>query len=255
MGLRWTIAALLVALGACASTPKGIRRLPSPYEIDEAAANAAEQRGDWELAASSWYEIYVRGGDGSVAALVRTARALVELRELTSARKLVEQGLRDHPDDPDLLETLGQVLVRTGFRRAAEPYLERALDLDPDRLSVLLELGRVRHELRLPTSAAALFERRIALGGGDRETWYRLARARLDMGRTEDALAAFERAIELGEDRPDRLAFAASAYFELPEAVRDAARAERARGWLERALRDDPGNAQAAALLERLREK
>jgi len=246
---------LCVALASCvASDPTGIRRAPEPQKVDLASARAASRAGDWKLAASSWYELYLRDDEGSPMACVEAARALCALEDLISAKNLLDLGLKRHPNDPDLLEMQGNVLVEAGFRRAAEPFYERAIDVDPRRLSALLALARARVDLNLEASAVPLLERRISLGGGDAETWLLLARAQRAAGNHPRSLEAYDRAFELGESRPDRLVYAASAYFDADEQDRAGLGPGRVVRWLERAVELDPQATRAHELLGRLAE-
>ena len=249
--MRRTPAPLLLALvlGACSADGTGIRRVPEPQRVTEASARAAEEKGDWGLAASSWYELYLRGGDDAPSFCVQAVKALCRQDEFEMAQKLVESALERDPRQVEYHECYAGVLIRAGFRRAAEPHLEKALELDPGRISALLTLGRLRLDLGLEAGATPLLERRIALGGGDAETWVLLARARRAAGQYPGCVEAYRRAFELGESDPARLAFAVSLYFELPEDQRgglDAALCER---WLARAIQVSPSHTDAHFLL------
>jgi len=229
--------------------------MPEPQKASPALARAAGERGDWGQSASVWYELGLRGGEGAAAAYVQCAMALCEAGTPANAQRLLERALETAPDQIELLEGLADVMLRSGFRRAAEPHLERVLELDPDRVATLLALARLRFELGLEVGAAPLLERRIALGGGDAETWVLLARARRGAGDGAGAAAAYQRALELGESDPDRLLHAATLYFEFPEEQRgtlDAAQAER---WIARAIELDPASVDAHFLLGALHEK
>jgi len=243
-----------VLAAACSSTPKGIRRLPRAYEIDAASAGAAAEQGDWLLAASRWYEIYLRDDAEAVRAGVETARSLVAARQIRSAREFLETAIVEHRDQSELLEAYANVLVLSGFRRAAEPYFERAIDLDPDRRSAMLALARVQVELKHFTSASEWLQRRLDLGASDAETWSLLASARRGQGRPLEAFAAHEKAFELGEARADRLVFAATAFLELPGDERTPLRAASAERWLRRALELEPREPLHFEALGRLRE-
>jgi tetratricopeptide (TPR) repeat protein len=255
--MRRTLAPFLVAflLGACSADGTGIRRVPEPQRVTEASARAAEEKGDWGLAASSWYELYLRGGDDAPTACVQAVKALCKQDEYDMAQKLVETALERDPKQVEYHECYANVLMRAGFRRAAEPHLERALELDPGRISALFSLAKLRLDLGLEAGATPLLERRIALGGGDAETWVLLARARRAAGQYPGCVEAYRRAFELGENDPSRLAFAASLYFELPEDQRgglDAALCER---WLRRAVEVSPSHVDAHFLLGLLQER
>lgn len=254
-------AVLSLALGlallapACVQNRSAIRRAADPKLVDPIKARAATAAGNWQLAASYWYELFLRNDENSPLACVEAARALVALEDPASAKSLLDEGLRRYPDHPDLLEMTGNVLVAAGFRRAAEPYYERAIDVAPERLSALLALARARVELSLEARAVPLLERRIALGGGDAETWLLLARAQRAAGNVHRSLEAYDRAFELGESHPERLLFAAGLYFEAGAEVREVVAPQRVLLWLERAAELDPQNTRAHEMIGRLRQE
>ncbi len=242
------------ALVACASDDLGVRRMAEPQKASPGLARTAAEGGDWNQSASVWYELALLGGDGAPAAYVQCALALCSAGAPANAERLLERALETRPYQIELLEGLADVMLRSGFRRAAEPHLERVLELDPDRIATLLKLARLRLELGLEVGAAPLLERRIALGGGDAETWVLLARARRAVGNAAGAVEAYEHALELGESDPGRLLHAAALYFEFPEDARgtlDAALAER---WIARAIELDPSSVEGHFLLGVLHE-
>ena len=251
-----TVLVLACALAAaCGSSRRGIRRHPEPQRVTLDSARAATKAEQWSLAASSWYEIYLKGGELAPAACVEAASALTELGDPVSARKLLDDGFRRYPERLELLEAQADVLERSGFRRAAEPYLERVLERDPQRLSTLLTLARLRVELSLEDKALPLLERRIALGGEDAETWRLLARAQRKAGRYPEALAAYSKAFERGESDPDLLLFAASLFVEASAEERGECTSDEAHAWLRRAVELDPQLALAHEYLGRLCEE
>ncbi|MBM3989759.1 MAG: tetratricopeptide repeat protein [Planctomycetes bacterium] len=243
-----------IALVACASDDLGVRRMAEPRKASPTLARAAGERGDWSASASVWYELGERGGEGAAAAYVECAMALCEAGSPANAQRLLERALETAPDQIELREGLAEVMLRSGFRRAAEPHLERVLELDPNRVATLLALARLRFELGLELGAAPLLERRIALGGGDAQTWVLLARARRDAGDCAGAVTAYEHALALGESDAARLLHAATMYFEFPAAERGALDAPLAERWIARALALDPTSVDGHFLLGLLHE-
>lgn len=248
--VAWFAASVLVA---CSSGPRrGVRRHPEPQRVTLQSARAASQSEQWLLAASSWYEIYLLGGDEAPMACIEAARALAELNDLPSARNLLDQGFERYPERLELLEAQAELLEQAGFRRAAEPYLERALASNPDRLSTLLFLARLRVELSLEDKALPLLERRVKLGAADALTWRLIARAQRKAGRTAQALDAYAKAFEYGENEPDRLVHAASLFVDSEPAERGASDTATVRTWLQRACELDPQLLVAFELLGRV---
>jgi len=243
------------AVGACEASRRGIRRHPEPQRVTVASARAATKAEQWQLAASSWYELYLSGGDEAPMACIEAARALTETGDVKSARNLLDDGIKRYPDRLELIEAHAEVLERAGFRRAAEPYLERVLERDPDRLSTLLTLARLRVELSLEDRALPLLERRIALGGADAETWRLIARAQRKAGRCRETLEAYTKAFAYGENDPDRLVYAASLYVDASREERGECDPDNVRAWLRRAVELDPQLAAGHEHLGRLNEE
>ncbi len=245
-GLVLTLALLASCVGG---SHRGVRRHPEPQRVSVASARAASDAEQWSLAASSWYEVYLRGGDEAPLACVEAARALAKLDDIGSARGLLDQGFKRYPDRLELLEAQAEVLEHAGFRRAAEPYLESVLERDPDRTSTLLFLARLRVELSLEDKALPLLERRVRLGASDALTWRLIARAQRKAGRTPQALDAYARAFAYGENDPDRLVYAAELYVNTKPEERSGVEASVVRGWLQRACELDPQLVAAHELL------
>ncbi len=67
--------------------------------------------------------------------LPHIGRALAEQaagRMEEAVRWLRDEGLRQHPDDPELMAFLGLALVQAGLASQAAPVLRRVARLDPD---------------------------------------------------------------------------------------------------------------------------
>lgn len=230
-----------LALGAaCGGSTRSLRRHPEPQRVTVERARAASESQQWSLAASSWYELYLRRSEDAPLACVEAARALAKLDDIASARNLLDQGFQRYPERLELLEAQAEILEEAGFARAAEPYLERVLERDPDRLPTLLSLARVRVELSLEDKALPLLERRVALGGADALTWRLIARAQHKAARVREALDAYAKAFAFGENDPDRLVYAAGLYVESKDDQRGDFDPALVRSWLRRALELDP---------------
>jgi len=239
--LPLALSLLVLALGvACGGASGSLRRHPEPQRVTVERARAASESQQWSLAASSWYELYLRRGEDAPLACVETARALAKLDDIASARNLLDQGFQRYPERLELLDAQAEILEQAGFSRAAEPYLERVLERDPDRLSTLLSLARVRVDLSLEDKALPLLERRVALGGADALTWRLIARAQHKAARVREALDAYAKAFEYGENDPDRLVYAAGLYVESKDDQRGDFDPALVRSWLRRALELDP---------------
>ncbi len=132
-----------VVLRLWSEVPRQLRRHP---DLIFACAKALEHVGE-----SSKAESLLRGylkGDGWEP---RFIRLYGELRKSDQVRQLTfaEDCLRSHPDDPDLLLTLGRLSRRAGLWGKGRDYLEAALRLRQhpetyaELAAILVELGEV----------------------------------------------------------------------------------------------------------------
>ena len=241
-----------LAFSGCASP---VKKIPSaaPSRTEAEAATLAH---DWRAAAARWHALFMADPSRPVEACAQAARALLELKEPESAVNLLDVGLANHPDDPDLLILRGRALVASGFRRAAETCFERAHEVDARRVDALVELGRLRIELGQESSAVKPLRKAVDANGGNFEAWRLLAKAYRGAGSPIDAYKAWVRAFELGNGSVDDLVEAAALYVEdeVPRAVPDCG--ERMCKWLSAALERDPqcarGHFQYGVLLEEL---
>lgn len=224
-------------LAGCGSTQTGPSRSASS---DPQAAAAASGRGDWRDAADRWYAVYLADHGATVRPIVETSRALLMNKDAESANNMVNLGLRDHPDDADLLEMKADILVAMHFRRPAETYYERVLQVDPKRATALLGLGRVRLELGLSSTAVGPLQELARVRGGDYESYSMLARALKGSGDASGAFAAWKQAFAHSTSIVEDLltASALSLDAEVQRTHPDALTT--ARGWLEHAISLDP---------------
>lgn len=84
------------------------------------------------------------------------------------AERYAAQAIRMDPDNPDILDTYGWVLVRAGRPIEALPLLERAKRLKPSIYCIDLHLGVAYRELGDRRLALESLKRQIALNPSDR---------------------------------------------------------------------------------------
>lgn len=205
-----------------------------------AQAEAATRAGDWKAAADRWHSIFLDDPTRPVRPCVETARALLNLGDAESAANLLDLGLANHPNDPDLLETKGEALVKLGFRRAAGDSFQKALDVDPRRAGALLALGRLKVDLGLESEAIAPLKQAIAITGGDFEAWRLLAKAGRASGNPRAAYEAWLEAFARGEGSVDDLVEGATLFVD--ESFRRAhpGAGTQMLAWLRKAVERDP---------------
>lgn len=186
--------ALLLGLAACGSTGRAPRIVESTREDAQKATRAD----DWNQAAVRWYALFKRDPENDVEACRESARAFLKINDAQLANRVLDQGLKHHPENPDLLEWKGRALAAQGFHRAAADSFERALDVQPGNIAIATELGDARMKLGLESAAARAYERAIAAGASDSGIWVRLAKARKNSGNIRGSLDAWRVAFEGG---------------------------------------------------------
>jgi tetratricopeptide (TPR) repeat protein len=229
--------------------------MPSPSNVanPREAAEQATQAGEWGLAAERWYAVFLQDRD-AVEPCAMTARALLHTKDADSASHILDIGLAEHPDDPDLCELKGDALVQLGFRRPAEAFYLRAIQHDEKRASALLSLALLRMDLGWEVAALKPLEQAIALTGGDRESWYMLAKARRSSGDVCGAFEAYDKAFAGSSCSVDDLVAASTLPINdtLLHAHPDAVRVMH--GWLEGAVKREPQCTRAHFMLGVLAE-
>lgn len=132
----------------------------------------------------------------------RQAEHLSNSFQWRDALQLLERGLRQHPEDAELLLQLGSLLLRTGHPQRARETLLQAESLLPGDPRVLRELGEA--ELRLDRVPEALrrFHRSLENPRQRGEAFYRIAVAERFRGRDDEALEAAARAVETNPLEP-----------------------------------------------------
>jgi len=240
-GARLLFAAVVPWIGGCAAPRKSLP-LVLPTRAEAEAATVAR---DWRAAAERWYAIFMSDPARPADACARSSRAFLELKDADSASHLLDLGLAEHDDDPDLLEMKGEALVALGFRRAAEDCFERTLEVDPKRVSALVHLGKLRIDLGLESAAVKPLRRAVGISGGDFATWRLLAKAERGSGNPGGAYDAWTRALSMEPGSVEDLLEAATLLTD--ESFRKAhpEAADKVSGWLVQTIDRDPQCARA----------
>ncbi len=174
------------------------------------------------------------------------AQKQYEAGELDEAIRILREGTGIYPEVTELRVSLGFAELAREEYAWAQRAFAAALRLEPDHEDALIGLGETLLKLGERARAFRAFERVLDLGfSGDVDLM-------LSVGRILLREALFERA-----ERFLRLAATADpdgteAPTDLGMVLQQLARPAEAREWFERALRRDPGNHDARALLGNL---
>ena len=135
---------------------QGIDRWPRNAELRFVRAMTMNDLGDTNGAIWAMHEVLDVTPDHA-GALNFIGRAWAdEGKRLTDAERMIRAALRQRPEDPHIVDSLGWVLYRQGEFGAARQILERAAQLSP---------GSVEIRLHLAASLWALGEQAAALKG------------------------------------------------------------------------------------------
>jgi tetratricopeptide (TPR) repeat protein len=227
-------------VGAWAEAEALLNQYAAEHGKDEAWAfewllhGAARGEGDAHSAA-----LRARVAAGGVQArLTREALALgfLDRYRLAEAIALLNEWLRDSPDDPIALLLLGKVTeILNGQEQAIQLY-QRAIELDPDLLDARLRLAAVLVDRRRGEEAAeqlAILRARLPSNTNVHVLWAQALRL---IGRGEEARRVLDELLAANPDDPRVLAECGGL------ALLDPDGAPRAESLLARAVRLDPGD-------------
>ena len=120
---------------------QGIDRWPNDAELRFVRAMTMNDLGDTNGAIWAMHEVLDVTPDHA-GALNFIGRAWAdEGKRLTDAERMIRAALRQRPEDPAIVDSLGWVLYQQGEYGAARQILERASQLAPDRIEIRLHLA------------------------------------------------------------------------------------------------------------------
>ena len=209
------------------------------------------EAGDAEQAADAYDALLTRFPQDE-AALLASAELLSRLGYTDRATQRYERLLDVVGDDPVLLENVLQLYLRQGDDTRAESTLQTLIEQEVNEPALRQMLGELYLRQGRQEEATDAFERAVESGGGE-ETVLALSDLYRRQGNAAKADALLEASVAPSDEAasPDVLLEKARPLVQRAEADPEAATA--AIGLLERALDQDPANAEALALLGLLR--
>ncbi|MBI5520159.1 MAG: tetratricopeptide repeat protein [Desulfovibrio sp.] len=128
---------------------------------------------------------------------------LIEKKRLGEARKVLDEALRDRPDDEDLLYQYGAVLDREGDRKAAIEIMKKIVAKNPDHADALNYIGySLAEEGRDLERALTLIKKADKLKPENGYIVDSLAWAYFRLGKLDEAWKHIQRAVTLSKDDP-----------------------------------------------------
>ncbi len=111
--------------------------------------------------------------------------------------EILQEKLARYPDNPYLLNEVGNQLLLHGRRLDAETHFTRAVKIDPESAAAWNNLGVVRLALDKNSEAATAYKKALKIQPNYALAWYNLGVALDRMDRYDEALQAYERAFVL----------------------------------------------------------
>lgn len=110
---------------------------------------------------------------------------------------VLSEKLARHPDNPYLLNELGNLMLRQGRRHDAEARYLRAVKLDRNFAAAWNNLGVVRFSLGKKTDAKLAYRKAVAIQPNYALAWYNLGVTLDSLNYYTQAIKAYERAFAL----------------------------------------------------------
>ena len=135
--------------------------------------------------------------------VLQLAGLLQQAGRFEEAEQLLQEVFTRHPDDPDLLNTLGYLYADQGVHlEEAVNLLERALRQDPGNGAYLDSLGWAYFKLGFLEEARKLLEEAV-VRMPDQEVFEHLGEVYLKSGKEQEAVSVWKKGLELESKDPE----------------------------------------------------
>jgi tetratricopeptide (TPR) repeat protein len=109
----------------------------------------------------------------------------------------LSQKVARYPDNPYLLNELGNLLLRQGRRKDARDKFEQAVRIDKNYAAAWNNLGVARYSMNEKSEAKTAYRKAVAIQPNFALAWYNLAVVLDAQNYYDDAIKAYERAFVL----------------------------------------------------------
>lgn len=192
-----------------------------------AAGWAAEFNGDLGGALKHYHDAETLGRD-NILCIEGKARSLKKLGRFEEAEAELRLGLETLSESANLLNELGDVLIRRAAYSEAEQVFRRSISVDPDNPYSYANVAQALHLLGRTDTAIKVIQKGLEIVA-DKNLYNNLGTYLYFEGRYEEAASAFERVLELEGNSHGYIYWAnlADAYRQIPSKQADANRAYR----------------------------
>lgn len=166
------------------------------------AAEAFARAGKLDAALKAYSQI-LQSDPGNTQARYRVAVVELMRGRIPEGEKQLRTCLRDAPDDPDILYSLGRACAAQGAHEDAIKHLTKASDNAPDRPDIRSALGDAHFLYGAMEPALRIYHSANALAPKDLRIKVNMAHAYSRLRDHKNALAAIRAAFDLAPDRAD----------------------------------------------------
>jgi tetratricopeptide (TPR) repeat protein len=166
------------------------------------------------------------------------ARTQLEAGNFGAARQAAAEGLRDSPDDVELLRVAGRAGVETGAEDAAD-QLRKVAELQPDSAESWRDLGDALAAEGRTDEADRAFRKVLEIDPDDETALTAIGHAAFQAGRRDDAVSMLEQVA-------GRAGGASTAHISLVDMYRTLGQLDEALAAARKVAEADPGDALAA---------
>lgn len=183
---------------AQASSPQRARTAPDPRQLFQ-EAQAAQQRGDKELAVSKYQEL-LRSHPEIVAAHADLAVVLVSLGRYDEAITQYHIALAEAPGSPPLRLNLGLAYYKKGDLAGAAAQFASLHQEQPNNVRISTLLGNCEVQLGLEGQALALLQPLEKANADNLDLEWALGNALIRAGKTVDGLERVQKVADQGHN-------------------------------------------------------
>jgi len=146
---------------------------------------------------------------------VNQATVLLRNGMYADAEYYLQEALRLHQDDADVLNKLGTVIWQQGRMSEADSYFRRAFELDPHDVAIVNNMATSCWEQYRCEEAAEYYRRTIALKKDFVEAWLYLGSVLINLGEFEESIRCLEEALRLRPESHEAIATMGAALVQL----------------------------------------
>ena len=208
-GAHMELASVRIDQGRWQEAAEQIQVILDPQSPEEGQAELwtalgqAYQAGHRYDAAEEAYRQAMRLDPEQMQAAIQLGGIFQRLERFQEAERILQEAFSRHPDDPDLLNSLGYLYADEGVHlEEAANLLERALRQDPANGAYMDSLGWAYFKLGHPEDALNLLEQ-AAERLPDQEVFEHLGEVYLKLGKEQEALSVWKQGLELESKDPE----------------------------------------------------